>query len=53
MVLAEMGQLTAENLELNVAFYDPEANYNEINPQSQLGERRSALLDKLLDRSGN
>ncbi|MEM0978414.1 MAG: TolC family outer membrane protein [Pseudomonadota bacterium] len=52
-VVSEMGQLTAEKLELDVEVYDPEQNYQQVNPNTALGERRSRLLDTLLERSGN
>ncbi|MEM9715061.1 MAG: TolC family outer membrane protein [Pseudomonadota bacterium] len=53
-VLAEMGQLTAEKLNLNVAYFDPVENYNEVTgANSKLGQRRNQLLDKILERSGN
>lgn len=49
-VLAEMGQLTASNLGLNVELYDPSANYKKVVQDSPLGEKRIQLLDKLLKR---
>ena len=52
-VLSEMGQLTAEKMGLDVALFNPEENYNSVNPSSKLGKRRDALLDKILERSGN
>jgi len=52
-VLAEMGQLTAEKMGLNVTLFDPTENYEAVNKSSPLGSRRDALLDKILERSGN
>jgi outer membrane protein len=49
-VLAEMGQLTASALRLNVDIYDPKANYNKVVQESPLGAERIQLLDKLLKR---
>ena len=52
-VLSEMGRLTAERMALNVVLFDPEENYNAVNPPSKLGTRRDALLSKIMERTGN
>ena len=49
-VLAEMGQLTASSLGLNVKLYDPTLDYNKIVIESPLGKARIKLLEKLQNR---
>lgn len=52
-VLSEMGLLTAKSLGLNVALYDPKANYDKVTTGSPLGSKRINLLDKLNKRRKN
>lgn len=52
-VLSELGRLTADDLGLNVTIFDPEENFSTVNPPTLLGSRRDALLDRMLERSGN
>jgi outer membrane protein len=49
-VLAEMGQLTASSLGLNIKLYDPTLDYNKIVIESPLGKARIKLLEKLKNR---
>ncbi|MGY9053601.1 MAG: TolC family protein, partial [Rhodobacterales bacterium] len=49
-VLAEMGQLTASSLGLNIKLYDPTLDYNKIVIKSPLGKARIKLLEKLKNR---
>lgn len=47
-VLASMGQLTAEQLNLRVELYDPEAYYNMVKDAPTLTSKRGKKLDQVL-----
>ena len=49
-VLLGMGQLTAANLKLPVEIYNPNKNYQQVNPTNPLGEKRLEMFRKLKER---
>jgi outer membrane protein len=51
-LLAQMGRMTAKDLNLGIAVYDPAAYYNSVKEAPQLSDR-GMKLDKLLKAIGN
>lgn len=51
-LLSTMGQLTAEQLNLGITTYDPEAYYNAVK-KAPLTSTRGKRLDKILEKIGN
>ncbi|MCP5087582.1 MAG: TolC family outer membrane protein [Rhodobacteraceae bacterium] len=54
LVLAEMGLLTAQHLNLGVPIYNPEDNYSNVSKKQRnpLGNKRIKLFEKLKKRKG-
>ncbi len=51
-LLSTMGQLTADQLNLGITTYDPEAYYNAVK-KAPLTSTRGKRLDKILEKIGN
>lgn len=51
-LLATMGLLTVEHLNLGIPSYNPDVNYTKVNGTKKLGIKRLKLFDKIKKRSG-
>jgi len=52
-VLAAMGLLTVDHLQLGIASYNPDIHYKTVNGTKKFGAKRAKLFEKLKKLSGN